>query len=251
MKTIVVIPAKSFSRRVPVKNMKPFCGIPLLGWSIVQSVNSHEVDETWGTTDSEEIMEYATSLGAEPYKRGYVDTDETEGGVPLLEIIGSFHKQGLLKPDDCVVVRFCTTPTLLPNDTDEAIRMYRRAHADFGVEGIGCASEYRTLIISKRLAHYDSGGITKAIPTEYHCHNNYRIARHLAFLGPGSVRNFLGLPLDHELPDFGVYYRFQEWQMTDVDTPEEFELAEILFEHYVLKGRGRAIFDEYGRGESA
>lgn len=263
MKTIVIILGKSFSQRVPGKNMKEFCGIPLIGWSIIQSVNSHEVDETWVTSDSEEILEYAMSLGAEPFKRRYQDTDDTGGWVPVFEIIGSLYTRGVIAADDCVVTRFCTTPTLLPHDTDESIRMYRRAHADFGVEGIGCASEFRTLITSKRLCNYDNGGISKGIPPEYHCHNNYRIVRHLAFLGTGSARGaltgppppevahlfpgFKPLTIDHEVPDFGIYYRFNEWAMTDVDTEEEFDFAQLVMENYVLKGKGRKIFDDYGR----
>jgi hypothetical protein len=42
-----------------------------------------------------------------------------------------------------------------------------------------------------------------------------------------------------------AYLPCHKWQYADCDTAEEFEFAEILMEHYILKGRGMAVYEEY------
>ena len=47
------------------------------------------------------------------------------------------------------------------------------------------------------------------------------------------------------------YYRIGRWyQRWDVDDQETFELNEFLFEHYILKGRGSAVYEDYKLGGS-
>jgi hypothetical protein len=35
------------------------------------------------------------------------------------------------------------------------------------------------------------------------------------------------------------------WQYADVDTEEEFRFAEVIMEHYILKGKGMEVYEEY------
>ncbi len=37
----------------------------------------------------------------------------------------------------------------------------------------------------------------------------------------------------------------QYWQYADVDTAEEFEFAELVMEHYILKGQGQKVYEDY------
>jgi hypothetical protein len=41
------------------------------------------------------------------------------------------------------------------------------------------------------------------------------------------------------------YCTQQYWQYADVDTLEEFEFAEVLMEHFILKGRGAEVYYDY------
>ena len=36
-----------------------------------------------------------------------------------------------------------------------------------------------------------------------------------------------------------------EREVEQMEAGEEFELAEVMMEHYILKGRGRHVYDEY------
>jgi pseudaminic acid cytidylyltransferase len=67
---IAIIPARSGSKRIPGKNIKEFCGKPMIGWSILEAINSECFDHIVVSTDSHEIAEIANSFGAEtPFLR--------------------------------------------------------------------------------------------------------------------------------------------------------------------------------------
>ena len=62
---IAIIPARSGSKRIPGKNIKEFCGKPMIGWSILEAINSECFDHIIVSTDSHEIAEIANSFGAD------------------------------------------------------------------------------------------------------------------------------------------------------------------------------------------
>ena len=69
--TAAIIPARGGSKRLPKKNVRPFCGLPLVAWSIIQAKSSHLVDQVYLTTDDDEIAEIGAAYGAEIIRRPY------------------------------------------------------------------------------------------------------------------------------------------------------------------------------------
>lgn len=71
-KILVLIPARSGSKGIPNKNIKDFCGKPLLAWSIEQAKNSKYIDnmKIVLSTDSVEYASIGEKYGAEvPFLR--------------------------------------------------------------------------------------------------------------------------------------------------------------------------------------
>ncbi len=64
MKSIAVITARGGSKRIPKKNIKDFCGKPIIAYSIEAALKSGMFDEVMVSTDSEEIAELAKKYGA-------------------------------------------------------------------------------------------------------------------------------------------------------------------------------------------
>jgi len=64
MKNICLIPARGGSKRIPRKNIKKFCGMPLIYWSIKIAKSSELFDEIYVSTDDLEIAEIAEKYGA-------------------------------------------------------------------------------------------------------------------------------------------------------------------------------------------
>lgn len=110
---VAVIPARGGSRRIPRKNIKPFHGIPILGYSIQAARLSGLFGSVYVTTDSPEIMEVAKRYGAglvqrpEELARDDVGTQEvTAAALRALE----FHQTEYA----CCI--YATAPLLLPDD---------------------------------------------------------------------------------------------------------------------------------------
>lgn len=69
-KTIAVIPARGGSKRIPRKNIKPFCGKPMIAYSIEAAIRTGIFDEIIVSTDDEEIADIAKNAGASvPFMR--------------------------------------------------------------------------------------------------------------------------------------------------------------------------------------
>ena len=67
---IAVIPARGGSERIPRKNIKAFCGKPMLAWPIEVALASKLFDHVIVSTDDAEIAEVARASGAEvPFVR--------------------------------------------------------------------------------------------------------------------------------------------------------------------------------------
>lgn len=64
-KKIAIIPARGGSRRIPRKNIRPFAGKPIIAWSIETAIKSNCFDKIIVSTDDEEIASVARSYGAE------------------------------------------------------------------------------------------------------------------------------------------------------------------------------------------
>lgn len=82
---LAVIPARGGSKRIPRKNIKPFCGQPMIAWSIKAAIDSGCFDRIVVSTDDDEIASVAEALGAEvPFLRPAELSDDYSGTMPVV-----------------------------------------------------------------------------------------------------------------------------------------------------------------------
>lgn len=75
-KIVTIIPARGGSKGIPKKNLIKLNGKPLIYYAINASKKCSLIDETWVSSDDDEILEYSDSLGAKTLKRpDYLCTD--------------------------------------------------------------------------------------------------------------------------------------------------------------------------------
>lgn len=85
MKNLCVIPARGGSKRVPRKNIRPFRGRPMIGWSIAAARESGLFDRIIVSTDDAEIADVARQHGAEtPFMRPAALADDYAGTLPVV-----------------------------------------------------------------------------------------------------------------------------------------------------------------------
>lgn len=82
---IAVIPARGGSKRIPRKNIKTFCGKPMIGWSIEAAKSSGLFERIIVSTDDAEIANVARQWGAEvPFIRPAELSDDHAGTTPVV-----------------------------------------------------------------------------------------------------------------------------------------------------------------------
>ena len=82
---IAIIPARGGSKRIPRKNIKDFCGQPMISYSINAALNSGIFDKVIVSTDDEEIRDVSLNLGAlVPFQRPLSLADDFTPTVPVV-----------------------------------------------------------------------------------------------------------------------------------------------------------------------
>ncbi|MBR9814892.1 pseudaminic acid cytidylyltransferase [bacterium] len=83
--SICIIPARGGSKRIPRKNIRSFCGRPMIAWSIRAAQESGCFERIVVTTDDDEIAEVAKDSGAEaPFRRRAELADDHAPTVPVI-----------------------------------------------------------------------------------------------------------------------------------------------------------------------
>ena len=82
---LAVIPARGGSKRIPRKNIRDFCGRPMIAWSIEAAKNSGCFDHIVVSTDDDEIAAVAEAEGAEvPFRRPVALADDHTPTIPVI-----------------------------------------------------------------------------------------------------------------------------------------------------------------------
>lgn len=75
--SLAIIPARGGSKRIPRKNIKPFCGKPIIAYSIAAAKEAKCFSDVIISTDDEEIAKVALSFGSNvPFMRSSKNADD-------------------------------------------------------------------------------------------------------------------------------------------------------------------------------
>lgn len=132
---LAVIPARGGSKRIPHKNIKPFCGKPMIAWSIEAARQSGCFDRIVVSTDDEEIAEIARAQGAEvPFMRPPELSDDLTGTIPVIAHAIKWQQQHGENPGKVCCI-YATAPFVTAADLQRGLRIIEdtRAHYAFSV----------------------------------------------------------------------------------------------------------------------
>lgn len=107
---VAIIPARGGSKRIPKKNIRNFCGKPIIAWSILAAQESGCFDRIIVSTDDPEIAQVAKSYGAEaPFTRPPSISDDYTPTIPVIrQAISWLNNQG--SQPDYVCCLYATAP---------------------------------------------------------------------------------------------------------------------------------------------
>lgn len=128
---LAVIPARGGSKRIPRKNIKPFCGKPMIAWSIEAALQSGCFDAVVISTDDAEIAEVAREHGATvPFMRPAELADDHTGTIPVIRHVIEWHQhQGQTPKQVCCL--YATAPFVRAEDLQRGLDVLEETGCDY------------------------------------------------------------------------------------------------------------------------
>jgi pseudaminic acid cytidylyltransferase len=128
---LCVIPARGGSKRIPKKNIKNFCGKPIIVWSIEKAKASKCFDKIIVSTDDTEIANLAISYGADvPFMRPKTLSDDYTATVPVVSHAIKWQTDHDQKPNYVCCV-YATAPFIALNDLKDSLKILRSSESDY------------------------------------------------------------------------------------------------------------------------
>lgn len=230
---VAIIPARGGSKRIPRKNIRNFCGKPMIAWSIKAALQSGCFERVIVSTDDAEIAEVARQWGAEaPFLRPAELSDD----YTTLRAVNRHARHWLGEHDEqplgMLATVLATAPFITPQRISQALVALRESDkrraflvTEFPYpvyRGFTLDSEGSPRMLLSE--HLDTR--SQDMPPVYHDAGQLYVSKlygdeqdDAPFLGPES----LPLMLPRHL-------------VQDIDTEEDWKRAEIMME--VLTGSG-------------
>jgi N-acylneuraminate cytidylyltransferase len=222
---VAVIPARGGSKRIPRKNIKVFCGRPIIAWAIETAKQSDLFDRVIVSTDDEEIAEVAVRWGAEaPFRRPAELSDDRTGSI---QVVGH-TTQWLADQGYPVKAVCCVYATAAFMRTDDLARGFRILQSgDWAY--VFSVTEYASSIFRAFRLHSE-GGIEMLFPEQYDSRSqDLPIALH------DAAQFYWGRP-DSWTGSKRVFDRHSaavaipRWRVQDIDTEDDWRRAELIYE---------------------
>lgn len=128
---LCVIPARGGSKRIPRKNIKEFCGRPMIAWSIEAARQSGCFDHVVVSTDDEEIAAIARSEGADvPFVRPASLANDHVGTTSVIRhAVEWFMKHGTSPEKVCCL--YATAPFVQLPDLQRGLEILEAQKVDY------------------------------------------------------------------------------------------------------------------------
>lgn len=131
--SLAIITARGGSKRIPRKNIRDFCGRPIISYSIEAAIESGLFEEVMVSTDDEEIAQIALSEGASvPFMRSAeASGDHATTSDVLGEVLSCYHARGKYFSEFC-----CIYPTAPFVTSAILVDAQRILHGDDEVDSV-------------------------------------------------------------------------------------------------------------------
>lgn len=230
---LAIIPARGGSKRVARKNIKPFAGRPMLAYAIDAARQSGLFDHVVVSTEDAEIAAVARRHGAEtPFTRAAHLADDQAGTVPVIaDALDQCRALGWEAELACCI--YPCVPLLRVADLALALALLDQGGVDYAFTVAAFPSA-----IQRALRRADDGRMqafhpehvatrTQDLEPAYYDAGQFYWGRADAWrrgVSPHVAGKGLVIP---------------EWRAVDIDTAQDWERAELLFESMHQQGSAR------------
>lgn len=225
--SIAIITARGGSKRIPKKNIKQFCGKPIIAYSIECAIESGLFNEVMVSTDDLEIAEISRQYGAKvPFMRSAKNSDDYAGTTDvLLEVLEKYFQQGYYFKYGCCI--YPVNPLLKKETLQEAFRILQENRE---IETVFPILKFHSPI--QRALRRDKDGFVKMFQPEYYNYRSqdlepayYDAGQFYAF----EVESFLKNQKLWTSKSYG--YLVDDMDAQDVDNLEDWKLMEFKYKY--------------------
>lgn len=229
---LAVIPARGGSKRIPRKNIKAFAGKPMIAWSIEAAKASGLFDRIIVSTDDTEIAEVARAHGAEvPFMRPAELSDDHAGTTEVIAHAAQWAlDQGLEVEAVCCI--YATAPFVQVDDLQRAWVAFASGDWAYAFTATDFAAP-----IFRAFRQVDDGGVEMFFPEHFLTRSqDLPLALH------DAGQFYWGSP-EAWIEGKRVFDRHSipiivpRWRVQDIDTPEDWERAEMIATALLNPGR--------------
>lgn len=229
MSVLCIITARGGSKRIPKKNIKEFCGQPIIAYSIKAALESKLFDEVMVSTDSEEIADIARKFGAAvPFMRSEKNSDDhaTTDDV-LLEVVADYRSNG--KEFDYICCIYPTAPFVTAGKLRQAFEKMCSQKADAIIPVVKFSFPPQRCFIKKDqqiLYKWPEYMVTRSQDLEPYYHD----AGQFYFIKTSTFERVKSM-----VPVNTISLEMDEMEVQDIDSITDWKLAELKYQFMVKK----------------
>ena len=223
---IAFIPVRCGSKSIPFKNIKEFCGKPLVYWNLEALQNSTNIDKVFVATDCNEIKSVVNSFRfskVEVYDRDFENANDT---ASTESVMLEFIDKNSFKDNDLFLLVQATSPLTQTKDFENAIAKLKDETAD----------SLLTCVRIKRFFWNENGS-----PLNYDYKSRPRRQDFDGVLmenGAFYINSIANIKKEeNRLSGNIAIYEMEEFKSVDIDEVDDWLMAEKVMKKYILKGK--------------
>ena len=223
MRAVAIITARGGSKRIPRKNIRDFCGKPIIAYSIEAALASGVFDTVMVSTEDKEIAEVARKYGAEvPFMRSVENADDYASTSDVIkEVLDDYAKVG-----ECFDIACCiypTAPLLTAEKLRRAVELLQEKNADSVIPVVRFSfPPQRCVIMKDGMARFKwpeyMFSRSQDLEPFYHDAGQFYCLRTASFLEQNKLFMAATAPLE-----------LSELEVQDIDNEEDWKIAELKF----------------------
>ena len=226
MNRVAVIPARGGSKRIPRKNIRSFCGQPIISYSVSCALRSELFDEVIVSTDDDEIATIARNFGAtvDELRPESISDDRTGVLAVVAHELMKLEHQGIKPAAACLI--YATAPMIREIDLKQSFKIFEAGDVDF----VFSAAEFSSPIF-RSFTILPDGRAQMFKPEYYHSNSQdlpraYHDAAQFCWGKPEAIVD----PHAIVFSERSKPYVLPTNLVNDIDTPEDWIRAEWLFQ---------------------
>lgn len=232
MKMLALIPARGGSKRIPHKNIRPFCGREIIACSIEAALESALFSEVMVSTDDEEIAAVAKKYGAAvPFMRSSESASDTATTAGVIEEVLRVYEERGLTFDACCCI-YATAPFVTAKRLREAHALLSGKECDavLPVVRFDYPPQRGLLMDEDGQVRYwfpeNEKKRSQDLETVYHDCGQFYFFKTAPFLAEKTL-----------VPKRTVSLVLPASEVQDIDTPEDWEAAEEKYLRLMKRGK--------------